>query len=88
VWARIDTLGLAPLAQLFTADQDPFYGGTAQAATTFANTINTWQVQELSYTNTGTVPVPMTLRGSCYGSSGNMYMGWRRDLPKYVGLMQ
>ena len=80
VWAQVSTGGMAPLAQLFTPDQDPMYGGTAQAATTFnASTTGSWQVQELFYTNTSSYPIQMILRASCMAASGNMYMGWRRQ---------
>jgi hypothetical protein len=79
VWAKIDTLGLAPVVQLFTADNDPFLGGTPNVTTSFANN-TTWQVAELVYTNANAYPVVLTLRASCTGSSGNMYAGWRRDI--------
>ena len=77
LWGKMDTLGMGLLAQLFTEDQDPFYGGTPQVATSFSNNTN-WQVSEMLLRNTSNYPVVLTLRVSCAGASGNAYAGWRR----------
>lgn len=67
------SMSYLPRVQIFASSKEPLISGSADATAIMTNSTNTWEVLEVSFTNSTNAPVPYTVRMLAQNASGNVY---------------